>query len=282
MALIVKNDEQIIVGTTPGLLTGASSFTFDGTNGKPDYRGYEIVISELTGGRGILANGLDFEWDQEHGIFNFLQLGDIFLENTYYNVHFQPAAQPLAIDTSAIINSGFFIRDINLVNLTEPEVLDRLTYFIQKYESECLRRILGYELHQALLNETSDRMTDLIYGVEYIDYRGELKKWQGLVHDSNMSLIANYIYFYFQQANALQTTGTGTTSRKQEAGKTESPKDKMVHAWKFFASEARDMAYFLWNSSTDLGAAAYPEFTYSQYQRTMNLARQGGVNRFDF
>lgn len=281
MALIVRNDEQIIVGTTPGLLTGASSFTFDGTNGKPDYRGFEIVISELTG-RGILARGLDFDWDSVEGRFDFLQLGDIFEEDTYYNVHFQPSEQPLEVDTSGIINSGFFIRDINLVNLTVPEVLDRLNYFIQKYEPECLNRILGYELYSALKVEASTRMTDLVFGVEYFDNSLSLQKWNGLVYNSNISLIANYIYYYFQKANALQTTGTGTKSTKPEAGKSESPHDKMVAAWRFFASETRLLSSFLWNAKDVNFVRIYPEFTYQQYLRSMNVGRRGSVNHFDF
>jgi hypothetical protein len=279
MALLVRNDEQIQVGVTPGLVAGASSFTFDGTDGKPDYRGTEIVISELTG-RGILVHDLDFSWEQSTGYFQLLQEGDVFMNKTYYNVHFQPVPQPISEDHYSFINSAFFIRNINLTNLNVPEVIDRLNYFITKYEPECLENILGYELYTLLLSESSQRMLDLSYGVEYIDNYGRLFKWKGLVHGANISLIANYIYFYFQEANALQTTGTGTKSTKAEAGMSEAPHDKMLHAWRFFASETRNMAYFLWYSTDALtGLRLYPEFSSDQYYRTNYLARAGGVNR---
>lgn len=289
MALIVRNDEQIKVGTTPGLVAGASSFTFDGTQVspgvyKPDYRNAEIVISELTG-RGILVKGLDYTWVPSTGQFDLIQLGDEFSLNTYYNVHFQPLAQPLVFDHYSFINSSFFIRDINLVNLTETKVLERINYFIAKYETECLRKILGLALYDAVLTESSQRITDLAYGVDYIMPNEFERRWYGLVHDINISLIANYVYYYFQKANALQTVGTSTKASKSEAGTSESPADKMIAAWQFFASETRSMCSFLWNK-TDLdvinGTRTYPEFTSEQYCITMDLARKGGVNKFGF
>lgn len=281
MGLIVRNDEQIKVGTTPGLITGSSSFTFDGTSGKPDFRQTEIVISELTG-RGILAKDLDYTWNSTTGQFNFIQVGDVFALNTYYNVHFQPIAQPLTFDHYSLINSSFFIRDINLVNLSEPKVLERLNYFIAKYETELLRKILGLSLYNALLSESSQRITDLSYGTGYTIQNGFERYWYGLVHDTNISLIANYVYYYYQQANALQTTGTSTKASKSEAGVSSSPRDKMVSAWKFFAEETRLMCSFLWNKQDDDGNRVYPEFTSDNYCITMRLARVAGVNAFDF
>lgn len=88
-----RKDEQIKVGTTPGFVDAANTATFDGTGGKPDYIGWDIVPSELTA-RGILALGLDYSWDKNTGVFNLLQTGDQFYAGTTWNIHFNPVSQP--------------------------------------------------------------------------------------------------------------------------------------------------------------------------------------------
>lgn len=91
---LVRDDEQIKVGTTPGFTAGLNTFTFDGTGGKPDYRGWEIVPSELTG-RGILVRDtLDYTWDKVLGVFTLTQVGDVFSTDTYYNIHFNCIVNP--------------------------------------------------------------------------------------------------------------------------------------------------------------------------------------------
>lgn len=85
--LLVRDDEQITVGLTTGLIAGATGFTFDGTGGKPDYRSWVIVPSELDG-RGILKIGEDYTWDPILGIFLLLQAGDLLQDDQVYNIHF--------------------------------------------------------------------------------------------------------------------------------------------------------------------------------------------------
>lgn len=86
---LTRKDEQIKVGTTPGFDAGLQTVVFDGTGGKPNYIGWSIVPSELTG-RGILEVGLDYSWDPASGTFTLLQVGDILANNTTYNIHFDP------------------------------------------------------------------------------------------------------------------------------------------------------------------------------------------------
>lgn len=88
--LLSRDDEQIQVGGTIGFTTGATSATFDGTAGAPDYRGWEIVPSELTG-RGILVrDDLDYTWDKTTGVLTMLQAGDEFQFGNFWNIHFNP------------------------------------------------------------------------------------------------------------------------------------------------------------------------------------------------
>lgn len=94
---LVRDDEQIKVGTTPGFDAGLQSVFFDGGETspgsgifRPDYRGWIIVPSELTG-RGILVKDvLDYTWDPITGEMVWSQAGDILQSGTFYNIHFNP------------------------------------------------------------------------------------------------------------------------------------------------------------------------------------------------
>lgn len=91
--MLVRADEQIKVGVTTGFNEGLQTVVFDGTSGKPNYIGWSIVPSELTG-RGILVKGLDYSWDSSTGTMVWLQTGDILATGTVYNIHFDPIVNP--------------------------------------------------------------------------------------------------------------------------------------------------------------------------------------------
>lgn len=112
---LVRGDEQIQVDNTPGFLSGLSVITFDGEDGKPDYRNWEITPSELTG-RGILARGLDYSWDKLLGIFTLLQPGDLLQTQSYWNIHFDPISNPQG-------NSVLSVSDFSIRVIEESETL---------------------------------------------------------------------------------------------------------------------------------------------------------------
>lgn len=278
MAVVVRNDEQIQVDVTVGLVAGSLSFTFDGTLGKPDYRGYEIVISEYTG-RSPMIKALDFSWDYVHGVFNLLLPGDVLRHHQWYNVHFEnPIVQPINPSPSSLIDATYFIRNITITNIdairpNNAVNLDRLNSYILKYEPECLLGILGYSLYKVLLTETSQRMTDLIYGAEYVDCNGDTQNWQGLIQPTlKISLIANYIYYYYTQALITQSTGVNTSIPKGERAVAYSPADKMINAWEFFNEQSCDLYSFLW-SKNKTSPLVYPEFTRKQYCISSEFSR---------
>ena len=173
-----------------------------------------------------------------------------------------------------IINQSFFVRDIVVPNSNTTPIVERLNLFISKYEKECLLKILGYPLYKVFETESSQRMTDLLYGSEYTDVNGDLQLYQGLVHDENDSLIANYIYYFFQQNSATVSTGISTVKMNAEAGTSVSPEEKMVFAWNYFSSEVQSMCSFLWSKKDD-----YPEFSAHQLAKTIDLSRP--INIFD-
>lgn len=87
-SILVRDDEQITVDVTPGLVAGATSFTFDGTGGTPDYRGWTIVPARL--GYDLLADGIEYSWSAITGRLDLLQAGDVFIHDEIFNIHFNP------------------------------------------------------------------------------------------------------------------------------------------------------------------------------------------------
>lgn len=276
MPLIVRSDEQIKVGVTPGLVVGASSFTFDGTLGKPDYRNTEIVISEVAG-RAPMVKGVDYSWNRITANFVLLQVEDVLTNGRVYDVHFQPFGQLLTFNHYSFINSSFFVRDINIPNTKELQIIERLNSFIVKYEPECMVKLLGYSLYNLLVTESSTRMYDLIFGALYTNSEGHQKKWKGLVYETNQSLIAYYVYYYFQEASATQTTGVSTKVSKSEAGTSVSPVEKMISAWNIFSSEAYEMSSFLWIKKDINGVKTFPEFTNDQFFKSRDFSRKNNI-----
>jgi hypothetical protein len=176
-----------------------------------------------------------------------------------------------------IIDSTYFVRKINIpnidasVNPRNAPILERLNSFIDQYEPECLVNILGYELYKVVKSETSQRVSDLINGAEFTDDEGRFRKWRGLVYEPKVSLIANYVYYKFQEDSAKQTTGVSTSVNKTASGDSKSPEYKMLDAWNFFSSETREMVSFLWNKNR-LSPEVYPEFNY-RYNETLYFSR---------
>lgn len=117
--VLVRDDEQIKVDTTTGFDAGLSTVTFDGTGGKPNYIGWNIVPSELTG-RGILVRGLDYSWDSTTGIIVWLQAGDVLQTGVWYNIHFDPILNPAGGSVPTI--NDFTTRIVNAtgaINITD-------------------------------------------------------------------------------------------------------------------------------------------------------------------
>lgn len=107
--LLTRNDEQIMVGTTTGFEPGDNTFIFDGTGGKPNYIGWEIVPSELTG-RGILVRDIiDYSWDKDTGTFVLLQSGDVFAFDNFYNIHFNPIQNPMGGSYPTLSDFSIFL-----------------------------------------------------------------------------------------------------------------------------------------------------------------------------
>jgi len=175
---------------------------------------------------------------------------------------------------ATIINKDFFVGDFAVVNKESAAVLEGLNYMIEKLEPQCLREIMGYGLHKAYLATPSDaRMQDILNGAEYYDCNNILQKFDGLVYDTNKSLIAGYVYFYFQQKEATKTTGVNTAVLKGENAIPVSPRDKMISAWNYYSEQTRSLLSFL-RYKNSLPVKVYPEIDNVQIAKSLNVSRK--------
>lgn len=167
---------------------------------------------------------------------------------------------------ATLIDPSFFIRDIKIPNVYAPAVAANVQQFIDKYEPECLRNILGYDFYQLFLTENgSQRMMDLLGG------KGE---WMGLVNvPAKDSLIAYYVYYFFEEAMATQSTGVATSITKDESAMNVSPADKMIAAWNQFSYRTTAMYKFLTGTKDVDGYRVYPELDFGVVCRGVDLYR---------
>lgn len=173
---LVRNDEQIQVGVTTGFDAGLQTVTFDGTGGKPNYIGWEIVPSELTG-RGILVEGLDYSWDSVTGIMVWLQPGDILQNLQWYNIHFNPivspagGSEPTVVDfTTRVISTNENILSTDFGNsiIAEPA---------GNYIELTLPDITTVAQGRILRVETSSILGSSVSCVKIIPFSGDTINW---------------------------------------------------------------------------------------------------------
>lgn len=128
---IVRGDEQYKVGAlNSGLVAGANSATFDGTFGKPDFRGWEVWASISAGPNNPLVKGLDYSWDKDNGVLQLLQIGDVFQDNAWWHFKFDSKESssvqsiPTVFDYTirlATISTAIEYEDFGNAIITEPE-----------------------------------------------------------------------------------------------------------------------------------------------------------------
>lgn len=162
-----------------------------------------------------------------------------------------------------LVSSSFFVRDINIPNLgsassaVENNTLTKLNSYITAYEAECLKNILGRKLYASYLTDkTTNRMVNLINGVDYGD-----SHWDGLVHDTDQSLIAYFIYFKWWYIDAIKPTSKGAKKSDVDGGQSVNPSDIIVDTWNSFSRQCDELYDFLINQNS-----IYPEFTSDVYR----------------
>jgi hypothetical protein len=177
-----------------------------------------------------------------------------------------------------LIDKSYFVGELNIPGAGDEAVEDRLNYFIKIYEPELLRTLVGYELFKAFMAgyKTEQKYKDLLNGKEYTDSNGKLQKWDGLrIIDGSMklSLVANYIYWFWQKDQFTLSSGVGEVKPKAKNAVSDSPANKMIAAWNKIQPWVCDLFTFLKENSDD-----YPEWdSTTQYAI---LEKFKPVNRF--
>jgi hypothetical protein len=171
-----------------------------------------------------------------------------------------------------IIDTTFFFGRINVAQKSDATVSNNLQALINELEPEVLTSLLGYELYKDYKAGISVGSPDAKWlairdGVEYTNRREVLSKWKGLRYTegtTNKSLIANYVYWYWQQNQFSHTTGTGEKLAANQNAISVSPARKMVSAWNEMVCMNFDLVEFLLSDDVN-----YPQFQ-DHYSRSLS------------
>lgn len=171
-----------------------------------------------------------------------------------------------------LIDKSYFFGPLSIGQLSEQAVQDKLNWFIQQFEPKYLEGVLGYAAYKQLKADLTllpipQRWVDLISGVEFTDETGLLKKWHGLIDNSDalasnnpavyfkQSPIADYVYYWYQRSQVTTTGGIGESKTDSHNASHSSPRHKMATAWNKMRGTNLLMYDFLRSRSS-----VYPEW----------------------
>lgn len=131
----------------------------------------------------------------------------------------------------AIIDYTYFISEITVAQRSQPEVLEDLNYKIDKYELNFLRKFFGVKMTKEFLDGLDNNVAKWEALRDGGYYDNDSKFWMGFANDAKESIIANYIYFYYNRDLFLQTSGSGAALPQDENATHVYPIHKQVRSW---------------------------------------------------
>lgn len=157
-----------------------------------------------------------------------------------------------------IIDTSFFVGDIEIPNTNQPEIKVDVENSIKLYEKEVLVDLLGYSLYKELQTwlaapVSDDKFYKLVNGEDFsfsVDGRVVETHWDGLKGENKKSLIAYFVYFMHRSKRKSYMAGTqqevSPTSENNEAA---SLYDKLVPIWNEFVKMYGDECdyFYSWN-----------------------------------
>lgn len=167
-----------------------------------------------------------------------------------------------------IVETFDFVGDRSIPNSGDKNVMDRINWFINKYEPQCLDYVLGYDLYQLVKSPyiTNGPIDKLIKGTVYKDNYGNNVQWIGL-----KPMIVDYVYYYYMADDVTTNTGKGVAIPQKDMAFNISPAQKMIVAWNEFLKLSLDCAMYLTANSTYLD---YPTYV-------LSYKDSGTINEFD-
>lgn len=186
-----------------------------------------------------------------------------------------------------LIDTTYFVGEISLPGQVLTGSLADISPYIVKYEREALIELVGYTLYKELKaaidagapDYVSTKWKRLITGHEYeIDYLGDtyLVKWNGLINDDKVSLLAYYIYYKYVSFHVTHTSSFGELIQSAENASKVSPSQKMVNAWNRFIDLRGDPSddlinptcYNFLNNFEDDAVNGYPKWIFNILRHT--------------
>lgn len=180
-----------------------------------------------------------------------------------------------------IIDITYFTGKINLPQIGTTDGNEQVDEFIQTYEPQFLKKLMGYVLWKAFSDGTAgsgtpdQRWIDVLNGKEY-KYGGRTYFWPGLT--AKPSCIAEYVYYQFQDNKAQDTLLVGEGAAKTDNANRVNPVPKMVAAWNDMVQQTRLFAGFM-----NANRSTYPEWDNMCEWRTPSSyweSRRGEVYNF--
>jgi hypothetical protein len=159
-----------------------------------------------------------------------------------------------------LIDETYFVGELNIPKASEEETLN---IFIEKYEKQFLREVLGHETYNAFITglAASDQIwLDLRDGATYT-YAGMGYQWEDL-----KQAIACYVYFHWMRNETSSTTQIGESKPQAQNAVNASSVHKMVRAWNEMVDIVWNMWWYLDSSLTTYTTwkVSYPSY----YTRT--------------
>lgn len=151
---------------------------------------------------------------------------------------------------------------------------DLIDVYIPQYETEYLKKVLGYPLYTAfmaglLITPTiPQKWVDLRDGVDYTVH-DKPYRWNGFKNTDKVSPIAFYVYAEYQNNYATTTTNIAEVMNQVQNSTNTSPMNKIWAAWNDM-KELNCSLYHYLNNHTDV---------YTEYDRS-RVACFGSRNPF--
>jgi hypothetical protein len=169
-----------------------------------------------------------------------------------------------------IIDHTYFVREINIPQLSQPAVLENLNLFIEKYEPQFLRAVFGWELAVLIMGYLNTEEVEGVEPDERIGWLVEgspLKQWGGLRNNEKISPLANYIFYRLTDDSVTFLAQVGESTATAENSRRVSNDDRLIFVW-------NEMVEMMVGLHSLLKSGLYPEYKPEQafkIKNTFNL-----------
>lgn len=133
-----------------------------------------------------------------------------------------------------IIDATYFVGEINIAQLGQPEVLELVNRFIKKYEKRFMKEYFGATLAKKINDENTtpgDPLMEAILTGADFEYKGEPVEWVGLKNTDKVSPIANYVFYFFAEDQLTSQSQVGEVYNKAENAELVSPDSRLAYIW---------------------------------------------------